>query len=87
MPLLGWPPTWRKFRELSAGWGCFGTWTFLLITAGVIFSILLSIAMFVGLFTGIQRYNEAKRIVANGPQMLAELQEGMSSPRISGMQG
>ncbi len=29
--------------------------------------------MLVGAFTGIQKYNEARRIVANGNQMIAEL--------------
>ena len=29
--------------------------------------------MLVGAFTGIKKYNEAKRIVANGNQMIAEL--------------
>jgi hypothetical protein len=29
--------------------------------------------MLVGAFTGIQKYNEARRIVANGNQLIAEL--------------
>jgi ribosomal protein L40E len=33
----------------------------------------VGIAMLVGAFTGIQKYNEARRIVANGNQLIAEL--------------
>src|SRR6266704_2414808 len=55
------------------GWGRFGTWFFLLIITVLIAEILVGIAMLVGAFTGIQKYNEARRIVANGNQMIAEL--------------
>jgi hypothetical protein len=69
----GWTPVWNGFRNTFAGWGCFGTWTFLLIVAAVTAEILIIISMLVGAFTGIQKYNEARRIVANGSQMIAEL--------------
>jgi hypothetical protein len=68
----GWSPVWKGFRKASAGWGCFGTWTFLLIVTAVIAEILVGIAILVGAFTGIQKYNEARRIVADGNRMLAE---------------
>jgi hypothetical protein len=69
----GWRPVWNGFRNMFAGWGCAGSWFFLLIVAVVIAEILVGIAMLVGLFTGIQKYNEARRIVANGSQMIAGL--------------
>jgi hypothetical protein len=47
----------------------------------------LLIALGVGLFTGIQRFNEARRIAANGPQRLAELDQLQQQQRISGYQG
>jgi hypothetical protein len=69
----GWSPVWNGFRRTFAGWGCFGTWMFLLIIAAVISECLIAIAILLGAFTGIQKYNEARRIAANGKQMLAEL--------------
>jgi hypothetical protein len=42
--------------------------------------------MVVGVFTGIKRYNEARRIVANGNQMIAEL-NGMPIQQMPGAQG
>lgn len=69
----GWSPVWNGFRRTFGGWGCFGTWFFLLIITVLIAEILVGIAMLVGAFTGIQKYNEARRIVANGNQMIAEI--------------
>lgn len=69
----GWPPVWNGFRTTFAGWGCFGTWFFLVIVTVLIFEILAGIAVLIGAFTGIQKYNEARRTVVNGNQMLAEL--------------
>jgi hypothetical protein len=82
----GWSPVWNGFRRTFAGWGCFGTWLFLLIVTVLIAEILVSIAMVVGVFTGIKRYNEARRIVANGNQMIAEL-NGMPIQQMPGAQG
>ena len=50
----GWSPVWNGFRRTFAGWGCFGTWMFLLIVAAVLCEILVGIAMLVGAFTGIR---------------------------------
>lgn len=72
----GWSPVWNGFRRTFAGWGCFGTWVFLLIVTVLIAEILVTIAALVGAFTGIQKYNEARRIVANGNQMIAALYGG-----------
>ncbi len=82
----GWSPVWNGFRRTFAGWGCFGTWMFLLIVAAVLCEILVGIAMLVGAFTGIKKYNEARRIVANGDQMIAQLY-GTSLPQMPGTQG
>lgn len=82
----GWPPAWNGFRRVSAGWGCAGSWLFLLIVGYLVFSILLTIAFWIGAFTGIQRYNEAKRLVANGEQMIAQL-TGRVSQQLPGMPG
>ena len=82
----GWPPVWNGFRRIFAGWGCAGTWMFMLIITVLIAEILVGIAMLVGLFTGIQKYNEARRLVANGDSLLASLQ-GMPMQQISGNQG
>ena len=67
----GWSPVWHGFRRIFGGWTIFGTWLFLLIVAVLISETLVGIAMIVGAFTGIQKYREAKRIVANGNQMIA----------------
>ncbi len=67
----GWSPVWNGFRRAFAGWGCFGTWTFLLIVTVLIAEILVGIAILVGAFTGIQKYSEARRIVASGNRMIA----------------
>ena len=69
----GWLPVWNGFRKIFAGWGCFGSWTFLLIIAAVTAEILVWIALLVGAFTGIQKYNEARQVVANGNRMIAAL--------------
>jgi hypothetical protein len=59
---------------------------FLLIVAAVLCEILVGIAMLVGAFTGIKKYNEARRIVANGDQMIAQLY-GTSMSQMPGTQG
>ena len=82
----GWSPVWNGFRRVFAGWSCFGTWLFLLIVTVLIAEILVGIAMLVGAFTGIKKYNEAKRMVANGNQMIAEL-TGMPIQQMPGTQG
>jgi len=82
----GWSPVWNGFRRASAGWGCFGSWLFLLIIAVLIAEILVGVAVVVGAFTGIQKYNEAKRIVANGDQMIADLYR-MPIQHMPGTQG
>ena len=69
----GWMPVWNGFRRIFGGWTIFGTWVFLLIVGVLISEILVGIAVLIGAFTGIQKYNQAKRIVANGSQMIAEL--------------
>lgn len=69
----GWMPVWNGFRNTFAGWGCAGSWAFVLIVTAVIFEILIGIAVIWGAVTGIQKYNQARRIVANGSQMLAGL--------------
>jgi hypothetical protein len=79
-------PVWNGFRRTFAGWGCFGTWMFLLIITALIAEILVGIAVLVGAFTGIKKYNEARRIAANGSQMLADLQ-AMPMQQWSGPQG
>jgi hypothetical protein len=82
----GWSPVWNGFRNTFAGWGCFGTWFFLVIVTVLIAEILVGIAMLVGAFTGIQKYIAARRTVANGNQMMAELQ-GMPMQQMPGTQG
>ena len=79
----GWSPVWNGFRRAFAGWGIFGSWFFLLIVTVFIAEILVGIAMLVGAFTGIQKYNKARRIVANGNEMIAELY-GTPMPGIQG---
>lgn len=69
----GWSPIWNGFRRLFAGWGCFGSWLFVLIVTVLVAEILVGIAIVTGAFTGIQKYNSARRTVANGNQMIAEL--------------
>jgi hypothetical protein len=69
----GWSPVWNGFRHAFAGWGCFGTWTFLLIITALIVELLVIAAVLVGAFTGIKKYNDAKHLVANGNQMIASL--------------
>lgn len=82
----GWVSVWNGFRRVFGGWGIFGTWLFLLIVLVLIFEILIGIAILLGAFTGIKKYNEAKRMVANGNQMLAGL-SGMPIQQMSGTQG
>ena len=79
----GWSPVWNGFRRAFAGWGCFGTWFFLLIVAVLIAEILVSVAVFVGAFTGIKKYKEAKRFVANATQIVG----GLSGMPIQPMPG
>lgn len=67
----GWSPVWHGFRRTFGGWSIFGTWLFLLIVTVLISEILVGVAILVGAFTGIKKYNEARRIVANGNQMIA----------------
>jgi uncharacterized membrane protein len=81
----GWSPVWYGFRRIFGGWGCFGTWFFLLIVAVVLAEILVGIAVIVGAFTGIKRYNDARRLVANGNQAIAELYTSMQ--QMPGTQG
>ena len=69
----GWTPVWNGFRNTFAGWGCFGSWTFVLLITAIVSEILILIAMVVGAFTGIQKYNEARRTVARNGQLLAEM--------------
>lgn len=71
----GWSPVWNGFRRIFAGWRYSGGWLFMLIVTCLIAEILIIIALFVGAFTGIQKYNEAKRIVANGSQIMAQVQQ------------
>ena len=82
----GWSPVWNGFRRTFGGWSIFGTWLFLLIVTVLISEILVGVAMLVGAFTGIKKYNEAKRTVANGNQMIAEL-SGMPIQQLPGTQG
>lgn len=82
----GWSPVWNGFRRTFAGWGCFGTWMFLLIVAVLISEILVGISILVGAFTGIQKYNEARRIIANGDQMIASIY-GTPIQQMPGAQG
>ena len=82
----GWSPVWNGFRRTFAGWGCFGTWLFLLIVVVLVCEILVGIAMLVGAFTGIKKYNDARRLIANGNQMISEL-SGMPIQQIPGTQG
>ncbi len=82
----GWSPVWNGFRHAFAGWGCFGSWFFVLIITVLIAEILVGVAMLVGAFTGIKKYNEARRIIANGDQMIAELY-GMPIQHMPGTQG
>ncbi|GAC1365346.1 MAG: hypothetical protein NVS2B12_14360 [Ktedonobacteraceae bacterium] len=77
----GWSPVWNGFRRTFAGWGCFGTWMFLLIVAAVISECLIAVAIVLGAFTGVQKYNEAKRVVANGKQALTELAGASMQPQ------
>jgi hypothetical protein len=82
----GWSPVWNGFRRAFAGWGCFGSWLFLLIVVVLISEILLGVSILLGAFTGIKKYNEARRIVANGDQMIAEI-SGMPVQQMPGIQG
>ena len=43
-----------------------------MIVTVLISEILVGAAILVGAFTGIKKYSEARRIVANGSQMIAE---------------
>jgi len=69
----GWLPTWRGFRNIAGGWGCYGSWLFLLIVICVTAEILVGVALLIGAFTGIQKYLEDQKVIANGKQMLAEM--------------
>ncbi len=79
----GWFTVWNGFRRTFGGWTIFGTWLFLLIVLVLLSEILLGVAILVGAVTGIKKYNEAKRIVANGNQMIAEL-SGMPIQQMPG---
>jgi hypothetical protein len=82
----GWSPVWYGFRRIFEGWGCAGSWFFMLLVTVFIAEILAGIAMLIGVFTGIQKYNEARRTVANGNQMIAEL-NAMPLQQMPGTQG
>lgn len=69
----GWSPVWNGFSRAFAGWSCSGTWFFMLIVTVLISEIFIGIAILVGAFTGIKKYTDARRIVANGGQMIAQL--------------
>lgn len=59
----GWSPVWNGFRRALGGLGCFfAPWLLVLIVG----TILVGISILVGLFTGIQKYQEARQIAANG---------------------
>lgn len=60
----GFPPVWRGLSNMMAGWGCAGTWMFLLIVAVVLIELLVVISVAYGaLGGGISRYRAAKRTV------------------------
>jgi hypothetical protein len=67
----GWSPVWNWFRR--QGFWIAGSWFVVLIVICLTFEILIMVAIGIGAFTGIKKYNEARRIVANGSQMIAEL--------------
>lgn len=71
----GWSPVWNGFRRAFDGWGCAGTWLFMLIVTVLISEILVGIAILVGAFTGIKKYAYARWLVANGGQKIAELHD------------
>jgi hypothetical protein len=73
----GWMPVWKGFTR-SVG-GCIFGPVILLIFG---FILLAGIAIVVGAGNGIQRYNNARRLVADGDQMLGAL-HGMNVQRIS----
>ncbi|SRR5579883_62402 len=57
-------PVWRGFSNVLAGWGCFGTWMFLLIVAVVLCELIVVGAIAYGaLGGGISRYRQAKQLV------------------------
>ncbi len=64
----GWMPVWKGFTRTVGG--CIIGPAVLLLFG---FVLLVGIAILVGAGTGIQRYNDARRLVANGDQMLAAL--------------
>lgn len=70
----GWTPVWREFRSMTGGWGCiFGPAIIISLITVLIAGVLIVIAIPIGAKTGFQKYTEARQIVANGPQMLANL--------------
>jgi hypothetical protein len=71
----GWSPVWNGFKRAFAGWGCFGTWFFMLIVTVLISEILIGIAILLGAFTGIKKYTDARQFVANSSRMIAELHD------------
>jgi hypothetical protein len=64
----GWMPVWKGFTRTVGG--CIIGPTILLLSG---FVLLVGIAILVGAGTGIQRYNDARRLVADGDQMLTTL--------------
>ncbi|SRR6266571_6523346 len=72
----GWMPVWKGFTR-AVGGCIFGP----AILLSLLFVLLAGIAILVGAGTGIQRYNNARRLVADGDQMLEAL-HGMTVQRI-----
>lgn len=64
----GWMPVWKGFTRTVGG--CIIGPAILLFFG---FVLLVGIAIVFGAGTGIQRYNDARRLVADGDQMLAAL--------------
>ena len=64
----GWMPVWKGFTRAVGG--CIIAPTILLCFG---FVLLVGVAIVIGAGTGIQRYNDARRLVANGDQMLTAL--------------
>jgi hypothetical protein len=77
----GWMPVWKGFTRTVGG--CIIGPTILLLFG---FVLLAGIAILVGVGTGIQRYNDARQLVADGDQMLATLRH-RHVQRISKNQG
>ena len=76
----GWLWTWRWWRQLTAGFGCFGSLTFVLIMAVLFFYIPLVIASWYGILGGgIYQYRKAKRVLAEGYQAASARVQGASA--------